>query len=154
MQTSSLSPLYFVIPVSVIFCMAVSFFGVYLKYYHKQLRQPSFFQFQFLRWKRTNNGQYNFIKLYYIKFKAFTALISSNAKDKKYFYHSHELNKKFGNLEYHSNTTTQRNQGNDNVIPITVFPPNSVLEIPSIMEDNPSYFSMEFLIQVKFYTLK
>ena len=52
------------------------------------------------------------------------------------------------NSEYHSNSTTQRNQGNDHVIPITVFPPNSVLEIPSIMEDNPSYFSMECLIQV------
>ena len=50
--------------------------------------------------------------------------------------------------EYHLNPSTQRNLENDHAIPITVFPPNSALEIPSIMEDNPSYFSMECLIQV------
>ena len=76
----------------------------------------------------------------------YTTLI---AIDEKYFYIHMNLNF-FLNSEYHSNTTTQGNQGNEHVIPITVFPPNSVLEIPSIMEDNPSYFSMEFLIQVKF----
>jgi len=102
--TSSISPLYLIIPLSIVFCGMGLFFGLCWKYFHKEVDQPSFLQFQFLRWKRTNN-------------------------------------------EYHLNPSTQRNLENDHAIPITVFPPNSALEIPSIMEDNPSYFSMECLIQ-------
>ena len=61
-QTSAISPLYLIIPLSIVFCGMVLFIGLFWKYFHKEVNQPSFLQFQFLRWKRTNNGQCVFIK--------------------------------------------------------------------------------------------
>ena len=57
-QTSSFSTLYLIIPVSIIFCGLLLFIGIYWKYFYKNVGRPSILQFEFLGWKRTNNGKY------------------------------------------------------------------------------------------------
>ena len=50
---------------------------------------------------------------------------------------------------YHIPTSTTPGHTVERNLPIAMFPPNTTVDVPTDMEDNPTYASTEVLIQVK-----
>ena len=90
----------------------------------------------FLNWQRTTNGKFT-IRAY--------NLVHPLIHGKKY--NCNGICAVF--LGYHLPTSTTPGHTVERNLPIAMFPPNTTVDVPTDMEDNPTYASTEVLIQVK-----